>query len=91
MLKHYKDINIVLKGKYVDCKIKDGEIIYKYDKYKLSSENIISYTVIDKLPYVFDHGIDDMYCIIEIVWRDDDKSLIYIDSDNYLNLIIATH
>lgn len=87
----YYEINRVLKGKYEGSKIRDGEIDYNYKEYKLSPENITSYTIIDKSPspYSSGGGTVKMYYLIEIVWKDGDKSLIYIDTDNYLTFIIA--
>lgn len=86
----YHEINRVLKGKYEGSKIRDGEINYNYKKHKLSPENIMSYAIIDKSPSPFSGGSGfEMYYLIEIVWKDGEKSLIYINTDNYLELIIA--
>lgn len=90
----YSTQNIVLKGKYEGSKIKEGEIIdkrYLSKKHALSPENIESYTIIDKVLYSYSPGSVETYYIIEIVWKDSDKSLISIDTSNYLDFITAMY
>lgn len=86
-------VNTVLKGKYKGCEIKNGEIIYDgYYKCKLSAENIVSYTIIDRSPFQYSSGGSIyLYDIIQIEWKDGEKSLIYIDDSNYLEFIVAMH
>lgn len=87
----YDYINTVLKGEYKGCDIKKGEIICA-DKIKLSPENIASYTIIDKSPDPGSTvGSVIMYYLIDIIWKNGKKSLIYIDTDNYLLLTIEMY
>ena len=89
-------INIVWGGKYNNKKVYCGNIAedYSLDEtiIKFSPETVESYTVIDAMPSPsFSYGgaqLDwDMLYIIEIAWKDGEKSLIYLDRREYESLI----
>lgn len=88
----YDYINTVLKGEYKGCDIKKGEIICA-DKIKLSPENVASYTIIDKSlsPHSGGGATIIMNYLLDIRWKNGKKSLIYVDTDNYLLLTIEMY